>query len=163
MNQWFFSYFWHSYFLGYVNFVEYMNMHAAGFWHWQNSVGQPIILNGGRQVVHAMNWCSGVVWPYWTLHPWRHNCWGVIAGQVGHNSSNVGGVTAGQVGHNSSMYNSLFVAIVTQIGNAWRAPNPSFSLEQLLRTELLSKLLSPDYSVLVLDWNLPARVLFRYY
>ena len=32
MNRWFFlSYFWHSYFLRYGHFVEYMNMHAMNW------------------------------------------------------------------------------------------------------------------------------------
>ena len=43
----------------------------------KNSVGQPIIPNRGRQVVHAMNW----------LHQWRHNCWWCHCGQVRHNNS----------------------------------------------------------------------------
>ena len=92
-----FSYFWHSYFWTYGQFVEYMNMHAAGCWrkqcgsaHYTFKIG-----DGSRQVVHAMNW----------LHPWRHNCWGVTAGRPRHNPSNVGGVTAGQVEQNSSIIN----------------------------------------------------------
>ena len=52
----------------------------------QNSVGQPIILNRGRQVGHVSN------------------VGGVTAGQARHNSSTVGGFTAGQVRHNSSIY-----------------------------------------------------------
>ena len=51
-----------------------------------NSVGQPVILNRGRQVVHAMN-AAG------------------LCGRIRHNSSNVGGVTAGKMGRNSGCYN----------------------------------------------------------
>ena len=52
----------------------------------QNSVGQPIILNRGRQVVYVSD------------------VGGVTTGQARHNSSNVGGFTAGQVILNSSIY-----------------------------------------------------------
>ena len=45
--------------------------------------------------MHAMNMqLTVVVGADWTLHPWRHN------------SSNVVGVIAGQVGHNSSYSNN---------------------------------------------------------
>ena len=57
--------------------------------------------------MHAMNGCSWVVGADWTLHPWRHNCWGVTAGKSRHNSSNVGGVTVGQVRHTSSIDKTL--------------------------------------------------------
>ena len=36
-----------------------------------------------------------VVGADWTLHPWRLKCWGVTAGQTGHNSSNIGGCHCG--------------------------------------------------------------------
>ena len=55
-------------------------LHAAGCWRWQNSVVQPITLNRGRQVVHAMNWWGWVVGEDWTLHPWHHNCCGCHCG-----------------------------------------------------------------------------------
>ena len=55
-----------------------------------NSVGQPVILNRGRQVVHCAHGVRTVG--------------GVTVGQARYNSSHVGGVTAGQVGHNSSTY-----------------------------------------------------------
>ena len=42
-----------------------------------NSVGQPIILNRGWQVVQTMNLCSWFVWADSTLHTWCHNCFGV--------------------------------------------------------------------------------------
>ena len=81
VNQWFFSYFWHSYFLRYGHFVEYMNMHAMNMWLTDAS---------GRWLDFAP--MASQQW------------WGVTAGQVRHNSSNVGGVTAGQVRHNASTY-----------------------------------------------------------
>ena len=48
-------------------------------------MGQPIILNWGRQVVYVSN------------------VGGVTAGHARYNSSNVGGVTAGQVRHSCSV------------------------------------------------------------
>ena len=65
-----FSYFWHSYFLHYGHFVEYMNMHAMNMW-----------LTDAATVVVGEGWGAD-----WTLRPWRHN--------------NAGGVTAGQARHN---------------------------------------------------------------
>ena len=53
MNRWFFSYIWHSYFLRYGRFVEYVNMHAMNM---QLTVG---------------------LWGGLDLHPWRHNNVGV--------------------------------------------------------------------------------------
>ena len=53
MNRCFFSYFWHSYIERYGNFVEYMNMHAAGCLTKQ--CGSAYYIERGRQVVHAMN------------------------------------------------------------------------------------------------------------
>ena len=64
--------FWHSNFLRYGHFVEYMNMHAVNMW-----------LTDAATVVVGADW---------TLHPWRHNNVGsVTAGQARHNSSNGGG------------------------------------------------------------------------
>ena len=61
MNRSFFSYFWHSYFLRYGHFVEYMNMHAMHMW-----------LTDAATVVVGADW---------TLHPWRHkHVGGVTAG-----------------------------------------------------------------------------------
>ena len=59
MTRWFSSYFWHSYFLRYGHFVEYMNMHAMNMW--------------------LTDWCKRpvIVGADWTLHPWRHNNVGV--------------------------------------------------------------------------------------
>ena len=45
------------------------------------------------------------------FEPNEHAANGVAAGQVGHNSSNVGGVT-GQVGHDSSIYNFISCDVV---------------------------------------------------
>ena len=39
-------------------------------------------------------------------------CWGVTAGKVSHNSSNVRGVTAGKVGRNSSIISVVMVCTV---------------------------------------------------
>ena len=69
MNRGFFLYFWHSYFLRYSHFVEYINIYAC------NELMQPTVVVGVD----------------WTLHPWRHNSsnvGGVTACRAQHNSSN---------------------------------------------------------------------------
>ena len=58
--------------------------------------------------MHAMNmWLTDASGRWLDFAPMAsQQWWGVTAGQVRHNSSNVGGVTAGQVRHNSSVYNT---------------------------------------------------------
>ena len=55
MNRYFFSYFWHSYFLTYGQFVEYMKMHAAGCWLDKTVWISPLYLIGdGRLCMNGL-------------------------------------------------------------------------------------------------------------
>ena len=66
-------------------------------------MGQPIILNRRRQVVHAMHSCSGLCGQIRLCTHGITTVGGVTAGHARHNKSNLGDVTTGQVRHDSSI------------------------------------------------------------